>query len=167
MDCWLVGWLLGWIAGWVTELLCLLGLLGLLEGMFGFLALLGGGLNHVVSHARRSERSADNLQAHRLERKMDDGWLLLVGMEDKKNVLQHARRSGEVGGLIDHHWLLAHGWVASLGSRAPAPTHPLPGIGRLVRSLGTRGLMYSLQCKCSPFSFAYPVSLGCHLGLGA
>ena len=41
---------------WVTELL---GLLGLLEEVFGFLALLEGGLNHVDYHARRSERSAD------------------------------------------------------------------------------------------------------------
>ena len=37
----------------------LLGLLGLLEGVLCFLALLEGGLKHVVSHARRSERSAD------------------------------------------------------------------------------------------------------------
>ena len=41
------------------ELLGLLGLQGLLEGVFGFLALLEGGLNHGVPHARRSERSAD------------------------------------------------------------------------------------------------------------
>ena len=37
----------------------MLSLLGLLAGVFGFLALLEGGLNHVVLHARRSERSAD------------------------------------------------------------------------------------------------------------
>ena len=37
----------------------LLGLLGLLDGVLCFLALLEGGLNHGVSHARRSERSAD------------------------------------------------------------------------------------------------------------
>ena len=38
----------------------LLGLLCLLEGVFGFLALLEGSLNHGVPHARRSERSADD-----------------------------------------------------------------------------------------------------------
>ena len=37
----------------------LLGLLGLLGGVLCFLALLQGGLNHVVSHARRSDRPAD------------------------------------------------------------------------------------------------------------
>ncbi len=37
----------------------MLGLLGLLEGVLCFLALLEGGLNHGVPHARRSERSAD------------------------------------------------------------------------------------------------------------
>ena len=37
----------------------LLGLIGLLEGVFGFLALLEGGVNHGVYHARRSGRSAD------------------------------------------------------------------------------------------------------------
>ena len=31
----------------------LLGLLGLLEGAFGFLSLLEGALNHVIPHARR------------------------------------------------------------------------------------------------------------------
>ena len=45
--------------GLIAELLGLLGLLGMLEGVIGFLALLGGGLNHVVHHARRSETSAD------------------------------------------------------------------------------------------------------------
>ena len=43
MDCWLAGCSVGWLAGRVTELL---GLLGLLEGVIGFLALLEGGLNH-------------------------------------------------------------------------------------------------------------------------
>ena len=33
------------------------------------------------------------------ERKVDDGWLLLGGMEDWFNGLRHARRSGEVGGF--------------------------------------------------------------------
>ena len=41
------------------ELLGLLGSLALLEGVFCVLALLEGGLNHVVSHARRPETSAD------------------------------------------------------------------------------------------------------------
>ena len=36
----------------------MLGLLGLLYGVFGFLAALEGGLNHVVLQARRSESSA-------------------------------------------------------------------------------------------------------------
>ena len=48
-------------SSWIAELLGLLGLLGLLEGVFGFLALVEGGLYHVVSHARRSERSADKI----------------------------------------------------------------------------------------------------------
>ena len=60
MDCGLGGWLLGERAGWIIELLGLLGLHGLLEGVFGFPALLEGGLNHVCPHARRSERSADD-----------------------------------------------------------------------------------------------------------
>ena len=58
MDCWLAGGSSGWLAGWVAELLGLLSLLGLLEGVFGFVVLLEGGLNLGVSHARRSERSA-------------------------------------------------------------------------------------------------------------
>ena len=37
----------------------MLGLLGLLAGRFGFLALLEAGLKHVVSHARRQDGSAD------------------------------------------------------------------------------------------------------------
>ena len=31
---------------------------------------------------------------------MDNGWLLFAEMEDCNNVLQHARRSGEVGGFF-------------------------------------------------------------------
>ena len=52
----LVGCSAGWRAGWVTELL---GLLGLLESVIAFLALLEGGSNHVVYLDRRLERSAD------------------------------------------------------------------------------------------------------------
>ena len=40
----LAGCSAGWLAGWVTELLGLLGLLGLPEGVLGFFALLGGGI---------------------------------------------------------------------------------------------------------------------------
>ena len=40
-------WLLGWLASWLGhELLGFLALLALLEGVFGFLALLDGGLKH-------------------------------------------------------------------------------------------------------------------------
>ena len=39
------------------------------------------------------------LQAGRLQRNRDDGWLLLAGIEDRNNVLKRARRSGEVRGL--------------------------------------------------------------------
>ena len=78
----------------------LLGLLVLLEGVIGCLALLEGGLNHVVPHARRSDRSAEYLQAGRLERQMGDGWLLLVGMEyllkqRRSNMLDAQERSAD------------------------------------------------------------------------
>ena len=56
---WIAGCPAGWLAGWVTELVGLLWLLGLLEGLIGFLASLDGGLKDGVPHARRSERSAD------------------------------------------------------------------------------------------------------------
>ena len=56
----LVGWLLGWLVGWLgTELL---GLLGLLEGVLSFSALLEGGLDHGVPYVRRSERLTDSRQ---------------------------------------------------------------------------------------------------------
>ena len=60
-------------------------LLGLLGLVLGFLVLLEGGLKHVAPRARRSERSSDyydHLQPGRLEKNMDDSWLLLAGMED-------------------------------------------------------------------------------------
>ena len=44
-------------------MLGLLGLLGLLAGRFGFLALLEAGLKHGVSHARRQDGSADYVGA--------------------------------------------------------------------------------------------------------
>ena len=44
---------------WIVELLGLLGLLILLEGVFGFLALLERGLNHVVPHAQRQDGSVE------------------------------------------------------------------------------------------------------------
>ena len=53
----LAGCLAGSLAGQVAELL---GLLRSMEGLLGFLAVLEGGLDHVVSHVRRSERLADN-----------------------------------------------------------------------------------------------------------
>ena len=58
------GLLAGWPAARLASSLCtelpgLLGLLGLQEGLFGFLASLEGGMNHVVPHARHSERTAD------------------------------------------------------------------------------------------------------------
>ena len=62
MDCWLVGCWADSLAGWVSELLGLLGLLGLLEGVIGFLALLEGCLSNGLEHARRSERSADLIE---------------------------------------------------------------------------------------------------------
>ena len=40
----------------------LLGLPGLLEGEFDFMILLEGGLNHGVSHVRRSDKSADKTE---------------------------------------------------------------------------------------------------------
>ena len=40
------------------------------------------------------------------ERKMDNGWLLFAEMEDCNNVLQHARRSGEVGGFYIIRYIL-------------------------------------------------------------
>ena len=49
MDCWPAGCSAGSLASWVTEVL---GLLGLLERVFGFLALLEEGLNHVRSLLR-------------------------------------------------------------------------------------------------------------------
>ena len=61
MDCWLVGCSTGLLDGLVTKPLGSLSLLGLPKGVFGFLFLLGGGLNHVVSHARRSKRSVDTM----------------------------------------------------------------------------------------------------------
>ena len=52
---------------WIADMLGLLGLQGLLEGVFCFLALLGGGLNHGVSHARRSDRSVvSSVHKHRI-----------------------------------------------------------------------------------------------------
>ena len=49
------------LASWVTGLVGLPGLLGLLAGGLGFLTLLERGLDHVVSKARRSGRSADHI----------------------------------------------------------------------------------------------------------
>ena len=86
---------------WIAELLGLLGLLGSLEGVFGFLALLEGGLLQRRSGTPDAqERSAEyyhyyHLQACRFERKMGDGWLLLAGMADWARTLSTL---GEVGG---------------------------------------------------------------------
>ena len=56
MDCWLAARL----AGWVTEVVALLGLLGLLEGVIGFLVFLEGGLVQQRSDTLDAqERSAD------------------------------------------------------------------------------------------------------------
>ena len=57
---WLAGWLAVRLPSELSGSLGLLGLPGSLEGVFGFLALSEGGLNHKVSHSRRSERSADS-----------------------------------------------------------------------------------------------------------
>ena len=52
----LAGWLAAWlVVGWVTELL---GLLFLLEGVFGVLALLEGGLNHSLPRSTLGEAGA-------------------------------------------------------------------------------------------------------------
>ena len=48
----------GWLRGRVGDVLDLQGLLGFLEGVLGFLILLGGGSDQEVSHVRRLERSA-------------------------------------------------------------------------------------------------------------
>ena len=55
------GLVVGWLLGWFAELLVVLGLLGFLERMFGFLVLLEGGLNHVVPtfDARRCRQISD------------------------------------------------------------------------------------------------------------
>ncbi len=59
IDCWLDGGSADKLVGWGTALLGLLGSRGLLEEVFGFLALSERGFNHGVSHARRSEMPAD------------------------------------------------------------------------------------------------------------
>ena len=49
--------------------------------MFGFLALLEGGLNHVVPHARRSEGSADLLNSEKINKKICMELVAFIGFK--------------------------------------------------------------------------------------